>query len=170
VEYKIEKMNQFISGTLITSQQNGTVIVSINGNERSLKIIRVDGSELEFMLDNKFYNVKIIESLSSHVRLDINGQQVSLKKHSKLADILGKSLSRSEKGPGENRLSSQIPGRVVAIMVKVGVEIKKGDSIAILESMKMQIAVKAHKDGTIREIKVREGSTVARYDVIAIIE
>jgi len=170
VEYKIEKINQFISGTLITSKHDGTVFVSINGNERSLKVIMVDGNELEFILDNKFYNVKIIESLSSHVRLTINGQQVSLKKHSKLAEILGRSLSHSEKGSGENRLSSQIPGRVVSMMVKVGTEIKKGDSIAILESMKMQIAVKAHKDGTIKEIKVKEGSTVSRNDVIAIIE
>jgi len=34
----------------------------------------------------------------------------------------------------------------------------------------MQIAVKAHKDGIIKEIKVKEGSTVARNDIIATIE
>jgi biotin carboxyl carrier protein len=36
--------------------------------------------------------------------------------------------------------------------------------------MKMQLGVKAHKDGTIKEMKVQQGSTVARNDIIATIE
>jgi biotin carboxyl carrier protein len=36
--------------------------------------------------------------------------------------------------------------------------------------MKMQVAIKAHKDGLLKEIKVSEGSTVSRYEVVAIIE
>jgi biotin carboxyl carrier protein len=58
----------------------------------------------------------------------------------------------------------------VTVLVKVGAEVKKGDSVVILESMKMQVAVKAHKDGLIKEIRTKEGSTVARYDVVAVIE
>lgn len=170
MEFKIESLNRLISGSLVTSHRDNTVIVTINGNERSLKLIKMNGNELEFILDNKFYTARVIEALSSHIKVSINGQQVYLKKHSRLADILGKSLSRSDRGSSESRLSSQIPGRVVGIMVKVGEEIKKGDSIAVLESMKMQIAVKAHKDGIIKEIKVKEGSTVARNDIIATIE
>jgi biotin carboxyl carrier protein len=48
--------------------------------------------------------------------------------------------------------------------------VKAGDSVIILESMKMQVAIKAHKDGTVRDIKVKKGTTVARNDVVAIIE
>jgi biotin carboxyl carrier protein len=55
-------------------------------------------------------------------------------------------------------------------LAKAGSSIKKGDAIVILESMKMQVAVKAHRDGNIKEIRTKEGSTVARYDTIAIIE
>ena len=54
---------------------------------------------------------------------------------------------------GENKLLSQIPGRVVSIMVKAGDQIKKGDSVIVIESMKMQVAVKAHKDGQVRDTK-----------------
>jgi biotin carboxyl carrier protein len=36
--------------------------------------------------------------------------------------------------------------------------------------MKMQVAIKAHKDGKIKEIKVKESATVSRNDVVAIIE
>jgi biotin carboxyl carrier protein len=34
----------------------------------------------------------------------------------------------------------------------------------------MQVAVKAHKDGSLKEIKVKQGASVARYDVLAVIE
>ena len=42
--------------------------------------------------------------------------------------------------------------------------------MCVLESMKMQVAIKAHKDGEIKSIKIKEGNTVAKNDVIAEIE
>ena len=50
------------------------------------------------------------------------------------------------------------------------VTIKKGDVVCTLESMKMQVAVKAHKDGVIQNLKIKESATVAKGDVIADIE
>jgi len=55
-------------------------------------------------------------------------------------------------------------------MLKVGDQVKKGDSIIVLESMKMQVAVKSHKEGKIRDIKVKVGDTVSRNDIVALIE
>ena len=49
-------------------------------------------------------------------------------------------------------------------------EIKKGDVVCTLESMKMQVAVKAHKDGAVKNIKIKEGATVAKGDVITDLE
>jgi biotin carboxyl carrier protein len=83
---------------------------------------------------------------------------------------LEKASSGAGAGASDRNLASQIPGRVVSINAKVGTEVKKGDVMVVLESMKMQVAVKAHKDGKIREIKVKQGASVARNDVIAIIE
>jgi len=100
----------------------------------------------------------------------MNGEQIILKKHSKLTEILEKSMALGGSSSGENKLLSQIPGRVVSIMVKTGDQIKKGDSVIVLESMKMQVAVKAHKDGQIRDTKVKIGDTVSRNDVVALIE
>jgi biotin carboxyl carrier protein len=51
-----------------------------------------------------------------------------------------------------------------------GTEVKKGDVIVVLESMKMQVAVKAHKDGNLKEIKVKQGTSVARNEILAVIE
>jgi biotin carboxyl carrier protein len=170
MEYNIENLNQTISASLVTTQQNGTFTVSINGKERKLTIVSLDATHFDFILDNKFHSSKIVESLSSHVKLLIDGQPVSIKKHTNLTEILGKSLLLGDKGSGENRLSSQIPGRVVGVIATIGSEVKKGDSVAVLESMKMQVAIKAHKDGKIKEIRVKEGATVSRNDIVAIIE
>jgi biotin carboxyl carrier protein len=54
--------------------------------------------------------------------------------------------------------------------VEPGNAVKKGDAVVILESMKMQVAVKAHKDGNLKEIRVKQGAAVARNDIVAIIE
>jgi biotin carboxyl carrier protein len=88
-----------------------------------------------------------------------------------LQEILKKSLSEEERGEGGDKdIKSQIPGRVVNILAQIGSPVKKGDPIVVLESMKMQVAVKAHKDGNIKQIKVNQGATVARYDVVASLE
>ncbi|HJT84119.1 MAG TPA: acetyl-CoA carboxylase biotin carboxyl carrier protein subunit [Nitrososphaeraceae archaeon] len=47
---------------------------------------------------------------------------------------------------------------------------KEGDPLIVLESMKMQIAIKSNKNGVVKEINVSEGSTVARNEVVAVIE
>ena len=51
-----------------------------------------------------------------------------------------------------------------------GANIKKGDNVCVLESMKMQVGIKSHKDGTVKSIKVKQGGIVAKNDVIAEIE
>jgi biotin carboxyl carrier protein len=48
--------------------------------------------------------------------------------------------------------------------------VKQGDSIVVLESMKMQVAIKSHRDGNIKELKVKEGQSISRNDVVAILE
>jgi biotin carboxyl carrier protein len=103
-------------------------------------------------------------------KIFVDGQPMTVKKHLKLTQILGKSLATAELGGGINNLTSQIPGRVVSVLVEPGNSVKKGDSVVVLESMKMQVAVKAHKDGNLKEIKVKQGAVVARNDIVAIIE
>jgi biotin carboxyl carrier protein len=170
MEFKIDNSDNILSGSINEYSGNGKVVATINGKEHSIKIVGLKNSILEFILDNSYRTAKILEFGSSHIKLLMNGEQIVLKKHSKLTEILEKSMALGGSSSGENKLLSQIPGRVVSIMVKAGDQIKKGDSIIVLESMKMQVAVKAHKDGQIRDTKVKIGDTVSRNDVVAVIE
>jgi len=146
------------------------VLVRIGGNEHRLRLLRSGTNEFEFILDNTFHHAKILQSRSSEVRLMVDGQPLTVRKHSKLTEVLEKASALGSAGGGDRNLSSQIPGRVVSIPAKAGDAVKKGDVVVVLESMKMQVAVKAHKDGTIKEIKVKQGASVARNDVMAVIE
>ncbi|MCK7520363.1 MAG: acetyl-CoA carboxylase biotin carboxyl carrier protein subunit [Ignavibacteriales bacterium] len=53
-----------------------------------------------------------------------------------------------------------MPGLVVAIPVEEGQQVKKGQVLLILESMKMQNELKSPRDGTVNRIKVRAGESV----------
>ena len=56
------------------------------------------------------------------------------------------------------------------VVVKAGDQVAAGDSLVILESMKMEIPVESPATGTVREIRVEEGGVVQEGDVIAVIE
>jgi acetyl-CoA carboxylase biotin carboxyl carrier protein len=71
-------------------------------------------------------------------------------------------------------VSSEIVAEMVAnvwrILVGVGDDIAEGDTICILESMKMEIPVEATVAGVVSKLNVAEGATVQEGDVIAVIE
>ncbi|HSK66502.1 MAG TPA: biotin/lipoyl-containing protein [Anaerolineales bacterium] len=67
---------------------------------------------------------------------------------------------------GEFHLRSPMPGLVVAVPVTEGQEVKKGEVILILESMKMQNELKAPRDGTIGRIRVRPGESVEQKQTL----
>ena len=67
-------------------------------------------------------------------------------------------------------VEAHITGTVWKIEVGVGDEVEEGDTVVILESMKMEMPVEAEDEGTVREILVSEGQAVSEGDVLMILE
>lgn len=67
-------------------------------------------------------------------------------------------------------IRSEISGSVWKIMVHVGDRVVEDDVMMILESMKMEIPLGAPEDGIVSAILVREGSSVAEGEIVAVIE
>ena len=170
MEYKIDDLSSSFEAKLTQTVNTNSISMRINGEEHVINLLRIGPDGIEFILDNSFHHAKILQSTTAQAKLLIDGQTVIVKKHSKLTEFLEKSLSFRSSGGGENNLTSQIPGRVVSILAKAGSSVKKGDALIILESMKMQVAIKAHKDGNVKEIRIKEGATVARQETVAVIE
>ena len=68
---------------------------------------------------------------------------------------------------GSIEVTAQVPGKVFKIVANVGQAVKAGDSIIILESMKMEIPVVAPEDGTIAGFNVAAGDAVESGDLLA---
>lgn len=67
-------------------------------------------------------------------------------------------------------VAAHITGTVWKIEVQVGQKIASGDTLVILESMKMEMPVEATEDGTVREIRCKESQPVNEGDVLVVLE
>ena len=67
-------------------------------------------------------------------------------------------------------VEAHITGTVWKIECEVGDEIEEGDTVVILESMKMEMPVEAEDDGKVKEIKCQEGQSVSEGDVLVVLE
>jgi len=65
---------------------------------------------------------------------------------------------------------SPMPGRVVRVAVAAGTSVRRGETLVILEAMKMQNEIPAPGDGVVRQIAVAEGETITADRVVASIE
>ena len=71
-------------------------------------------------------------------------------------------------GEGEN-VSSPMPGNILAVNVKNGDAVKKGDVLMILEAMKMENEITSPCDGTVKALNVSKGSAVETGTVLCVI-
>ncbi len=67
-------------------------------------------------------------------------------------------------------IEAHITGNVWKIEVGVGDKVSDGDTVVILESMKMEIPVEAEDDGVVKEIRCEEGQSVSEGDVLVVLE
>ncbi|MDB4102859.1 acetyl-CoA carboxylase biotin carboxylase subunit [Acidimicrobiales bacterium] len=81
-----------------------------------------------------------------------------------------KSASSGSGGAGNGKVTVPMQGTVVKIEVEVGQAVEAGDTILVLEAMKMENNIAADITGTVKEISVAVGDTVGGGDVVVIIE
>ena len=67
-------------------------------------------------------------------------------------------------------IEAHITGTVWKIECAVGDTIEEGDTVVILESMKMEMPVEAEDEGTVKEILVQEGQSVSEGDTLVVLE
>jgi acetyl-CoA carboxylase biotin carboxyl carrier protein len=67
-------------------------------------------------------------------------------------------------------VEAHITGTVWKIEVEVGDSVSEGDTVVILESMKMEMPVEAEDDGTVKEILIEEGQAVNEGDALVVLD
>jgi len=110
-------------------------------------------------------------------RLRIQGNRVILDDEVhrlRIADISeDKGVTVEGRAVGEGAVvdvRSSMPGRVVRVAVAAGTRVHRGQTLLILEAMKMQNEIPAPGDGVVRQVAVAEGETITADRVVASIE
>ena len=67
-------------------------------------------------------------------------------------------------------VEAHITGTVWKIECELGQSVEEGDTLVILESMKMEMPVEAEDEGTVKEILVEEGQSVSEGDALVVLE
>ena len=67
-------------------------------------------------------------------------------------------------------VEAHITGTVWKVECEIGQEVEEGDTLVILESMKMEMPVEAEDPGTVKEIVCKEGQSVSEGDTLVVLE
>lgn len=109
---------------------------------------------------DKPMSVSLLEASSQRVNLTLNGERLSFQRPA--AAIRQEVPQFSEPLATTDIVAAPMPGKVIGALVKKGEKVKTGDPLIILESMKMEVAVRSNRDAEVREILVDEGAPVKR--------
>ncbi|SOD82783.1 acetyl-CoA carboxylase biotin carboxyl carrier protein subunit [Spirosoma fluviale] len=140
----------------------------INGEPFDWDLVKLNDRTFHILHDNKSFTAEVVEfnTADKTVTLKLNGHIhfVQLKdRFDLLLEKMGMSSVASSK---VNELKAPMPGLIVGISVQPGDEIHKGDSLLILEAMKMENLLKAPGDGTVKNIRVNKGDRVEKGQVL----
>ena len=78
--------------------------------------------------------------------------------------------SKSGGGGGADELTSPLQGNMWKVLVEKGATVEEGQLICIIEAMKMENEIAAHKAGTIEDLPITEGAAVKSGDLLAVIK
>ena len=140
----------------------------LNGEPFAWDLVKLTDRTFHILHQNRSYTAEVLElnAVEKTVSLKINGHihHVQLKdRFDLLLEKMGMSKTVSTK---VNELKAPMPGMIVGISVQPGEGIKKGDSLLILEAMKMENNLKAPGDGTVKTIRIIKGDRVEKGQVL----
>jgi biotin carboxyl carrier protein len=161
VKYSFDRNSETIQIDLTPTGKSYRATV---GDETvDVEVLRAKDGKLDVLIDRKRVTA-FVSSDGVNRWVTVNGQTF----------VLTKSLGTRGGGhashhvPGE--MTAPMPGQVRAVNISEGDSVKKGQTLLVLEAMKMEIRVQAPRDGMVRKLLVRQGQTVEREQILIEIE
>lgn len=155
---------------------NTPFLVQVNDTEFSISpemLAAFDGIKLQegkfhVLRENKSYKAEILELNYEDkiMKIKVNGNSYDVKildKYDRLIKQIGLTIGGSHK---TNIIKSPMPGLVLQIMAEVGQTVSKGETLLILEAMKMENTIKAPADAVIKSIHVSKGAAIDKGQLL----
>ena len=152
---------QFNDKPLTVKYKNNREEIFTTDKNNSVKINSWDKNFIDVEIDN------------TRIRSKVTFDNELLLIQSKSGDVLFKILPKFEtvkKVSIEGGLNAPMPGKVVEIKIKKGAKIKKGDTLIILEAMKMEHKVLAPSDGKVKEILIHKDEQVENGATLVVLD
>lgn len=154
-EYKVELASDAKSGLF-------------NDQPFNWDVIKIKNNTYHIIKDNKSYNLEVL-SINKEEKLffvKVNGDKYRFNVKDRFDELLH-SLGMDNMAANKVAdLKAPMPGLVLDVIVKVGDEVAKGDTLLILEAMKMENVIKSPTDGVIKSIAVNKADTVEKNQLI----
>jgi len=138
--------------------------------------------KFKFNIRGNNYNVEILNIEDNIAEVEVNGSkyQVDIEKtiqetktpklvRPKVIPAGGQERARTSKPTGKKGVGvvkAPLPGTILELKVKVGDEVKSGDTLLIMEAMKMENNIKSDKSGKVVSVKINNGDSVLEGDVL----
>lgn len=128
----------------------------IKGNKYSTVVKEVEGNIAQIEVNGTLYKVEIEQEI----------------KKTKTPTLVRKPLVRKPgegaipSGPSVGAVTAPLPGNIFKVLVKEGDAVKPGDTLLVMEAMKMENEIKTEKAGTIGAVKVSEGEAVLQGAIL----
>ncbi|MBL8149936.1 MAG: hypothetical protein JNN15_08405 [Blastocatellia bacterium] len=164
MNYEIEVDNQTVQIEL--KKTDAGFQATIDGRSYEATLIQPEPN-----LYTLFVNGRVYEFRTSYQpgRQEVAVNSAGLSLTTRLIDRK-KRQGEGKAAGGSKTITAPMPGRVVQIMKSVGDEVADGESVIIVEAMKMQNELASPKASKIKEIKVQVGQTVIAGEVLVVIE
>ena len=154
----------------LLNRAGSKILLEVDDRKYDLDVVMVEKGVYSIIYNGHSYNVELIEGKSSKEYI------VNTFARSFIAEIIDaetKYLHNRMQGTeqkGDNDISSPMPGKVVKIPVSVGEQVTAGQTLIVVEAMKMQSEFKASADQVVKEILVKEGDTVNAHQIMMKVE
>jgi biotin carboxyl carrier protein len=120
------------------------------------------------LIDGQSLHVEAIEGPdeSGAMKVKVGGVLREVTVLDERALLLDKMGMNSGDSGAELQLYAPMPGKVLSVLVEAGQDVKVGDSLLILEAMKMENVIKSDVDGTIEDVNAKAGLAVEKGELL----
>ena len=137
--------------------------------------------EYRYKINGNLYKVTVGDIEDNNVHVEVNGTAYTVEMEKKTGPKIKPvvrttpaapppAVSRPAVAGSKSGIKSPLPGVILEIKVKEGDAVKRGQTLLVLEAMKMENDIKADRDGKVTAIKVSKGESILEGTDLIIIE
>jgi biotin carboxyl carrier protein len=163
------KYQTIVNGETFDLEINEDGRILVNGEERvvDFRVLR-EGELYSMLLDHRSFEA-VVDERDELYHVLLAGDMFEVKVTDERSRRLESAFLAFGDVSGEVQIAAPMPGMIVSIPVTEGQEVNKGDTVVVLESMKMENELKSPRDGTIHRIRVAAGDSVEQNKVLVTI-